>query len=126
MPSDKDYFGEKLRLLERAQEDRYFRKLDQELIEKMRQQAAAQVVEPVVDEGRPDSAFSPILVPVDFSPYSMRALEKAADLAERFDASIIALHVIATEVGVQTLAKRLGRSAVVAAVTDKIKAADDP
>jgi len=37
MAEDKDYFGEKLRLAERAREDAYFRKLDQALIEQMRQ-----------------------------------------------------------------------------------------
>jgi len=118
MASDKDYFGEKLRLVERAREDEYFRKLDRELLDKMRQQAAAQEVNVAENEGRPNSGstFSPILVPVDFSPYAMCALEKAADLAERFDASVIALHVIHSEVGVQALAKRLGKSMVVPAV----------
>jgi nucleotide-binding universal stress UspA family protein len=90
----------------------------------MRQQAAAQEAKAAEDASRPERAFSPILVPVDFSPYSMRALEKAADLAERFDASIIALHVIASEVGVQALAARLGKSAVVPAV-DEIDATAD-
>ena len=72
MASDKDYLGEKLRLVERAREDEYFRKLDQELIDRMCQQAAAQEVQEALDH--PEHAFSPILVPVDFSPYSMRAL----------------------------------------------------
>jgi len=58
MAEDKDYFGEKLRLAERAREDAYFRKLDQALIEQMRQKdreamvAAAQSPEmftPIVD-----------------------------------------------------------------------------
>ena len=125
MAPDKDYFGEKLRLLERAREDAYFRKLDQELIDKMRQQAAAQAVEETEAEERPDNPFSPILVPVDFSPYSMRALEKAAEVAERFDASIIALHVITSELGVQAIAKRLGKSAVVPPVSDADDATAD-
>src|SRR5918996_5538369 len=114
MASDKDYLGEKLRLVERAREDAYFRKLDQELIDRMRQQAAAQEVKEAL--GHPEHAFSPILVPVDFSPYSMRALERAADLAERFDAVIIVLHVIDSEVGVQTLASRLGKSVIAPSV----------
>ena len=116
MAPEKDYLGDKLRLLERAREDAYFRKLDQELIDKMRQQAQAKPRE-VEDASRPSNPFSPILVPVDFSPYSMRALEKAGELAERFDASIIALHVIASEVGVWSLAQRLGKSTVVPADT---------
>jgi nucleotide-binding universal stress UspA family protein len=116
MAPEKDYLGDKLRLLERAREDAYFRKLDQELIDKMRQQAREEARE-AEDTSRPAHPFSPILVPVDFSPYSMRALEKAAVLAERFDASILALHVIASEVGVQALAQRLGKQAVVPADT---------
>ena len=36
MPEDRDYFGEKLRLVERARENAYFRKLDQALIEQLR------------------------------------------------------------------------------------------
>lgn len=125
MASGKDYFGEKMRLLERAQEDTYFRKLDRELIDKMRQQAAAQEAKEAVDEGRPESTFSPILVPVDFSPYAMRALEKAGDLAERFGASIIALHIIHSEMGVQALAKRLGKSVVVPTVNGESREAAD-
>ena len=38
MAEGKDYLGETLRLAERAREDAYFRKLDQELLAKMRQQ----------------------------------------------------------------------------------------
>lgn len=113
MASGKDYLGEKLRLIERAREDAYFRQLDQELIDKMRQQAEAQSAEADESMERPAGVFSPILVPVDFSPYSMRALEKAAALADSFGASIIALHVITAEVGVQAIAKRLGKSVVV-------------
>lgn len=67
--------------------------------------------------------FSPILVPVDFSPYSMCALEKTVELVERIEASIIALHVIHAEVGVQALAKRLKKSVVVPAVNDALDGA---
>ena len=42
MTEDKDYFGEKLRLVERARENAYFRKLDQALIEQMRQKDHAE------------------------------------------------------------------------------------
>ena len=42
MAPEKDYLGDKLRLVERARENAYFRKLDQELIDQMRQQAAPQ------------------------------------------------------------------------------------
>ena len=40
--------------------------------------------------------FSPktILVPTDFSQSSDRALEKAVDLAEKYDARVILLHVV--------------------------------
>jgi nucleotide-binding universal stress UspA family protein len=124
MALDRDYLGEKLRLVERAREDAYFRKLDQELIDNMRQQTAAQEVQAVEDEGRPEPAFSSILVPVDFSPYSRRALEQAADLADRFHASIIALHVIDAEVGVQVLASRLGISVVNPAIHEREATAD--
>jgi nucleotide-binding universal stress UspA family protein len=115
MAQEKDYLGDKLRLVERAREDIYFRKLDQELIDKMRQQAA-QEVKAAEDASPREGVFSPILVPVDFSVYAMQALDKAADLAGRFGASIIALHVIASEIGVQTLAQRLGIQTAVPSV----------
>jgi universal stress protein A len=123
MAPEQDYLGDKLRLLERAREDVYFRQLDQELINKMRQQAREEAQE-AEDASRPTSAFSPILVPVDFSPPSMRALEKAAELAERFDASLIALHVIASEVGVQSLGQRLGQQTV--APSDSAEGSPEP
>jgi nucleotide-binding universal stress UspA family protein len=123
MAPEQDYLGDKLRLLERAREDVYFRQLDQELINKMRQQARDEAQE-AEDASRPTSAFSPILVPVDFSPPSMRALEKAAELAERFDASLIALHVIASEVGVQSLGQRLGQQTV--APSDSAEGSPEP
>ena len=43
--------------------------------------------------------FTSILVPVDFSPYSAAALRYASDLADRCDASVIVLHVIASGPG---------------------------
>lgn len=115
MAPERDYLGDKLRLLERAREDTYFRKLDQELIEKMRQQAT-QDVQPAQDASPRQSVFSPILVPVDFSPYAMQALDKAADLAACFNAAIIVLHVIASEIGVQALAQRLGIQTVIPSI----------
>ena len=124
MAPEKDYLGDKLRLLERAREDIYFRKLDQELIDKMRQQAA-QEVKTSEDTSSRTGGFSSILVPVDFSPYSMQALEKAGDLAERFGATIIALHVIASEIGVQTLAQRLGIKTVVPSMDAETADASD-
>jgi universal stress protein A len=124
MAPERDYLGNKLRLLERAREDIYFRKLDQELIDKMRQQAA-QEVKPAEEASPPQNVFSPILVPVDFSPYSMQALEKAGVLAERFDASIIALHVIASEFGVQALAQRLGIQSVAPSIDAETADASD-
>jgi hypothetical protein len=47
MAEEKDYLGEKLRLLERARENAYFRKLDQELVERLRQQSAAEIEETI-------------------------------------------------------------------------------
>jgi nucleotide-binding universal stress UspA family protein len=40
-------------------------------------------------------AFQTILIPVDFSPHATEALHYAVLLAERFPASLMALHVIA-------------------------------
>jgi universal stress protein A len=104
MAQEKDYLGEKLHLLERAREDVYFRKLNQELIEHMRQEDQAKLEEPQP----PGGVFTPILVPVDFSAYSTQALLCAADIAERFNSSIIVLHVIGREVSVHAMRQRLG------------------
>ena len=113
MAEYRDYLGDKLRLVEQARENEYFRKLDQELIAKMRQEAA-EAAEKAQEASPPDTKlFTPILVPVDFSPYSVQALERAADVAERFGSSLILLHVIAAQAGVQAVAQRLGASAVV-------------
>ena len=106
MVEGKDYLGETLRLVERAREDAYFRKLDQELIAQMRQQD----VEAAEAAGQRSQVFTSILVPVDFSLYSIKALLCAADIAERFAASLIVLHVIAREVGMRATHQRLGLS----------------
>jgi nucleotide-binding universal stress UspA family protein len=112
MAEYRDYLGDKLRLVERARENDYFRKLDQELIAKMRQEAAETAEQAQEASPRPTNLFTPILVPVDFSPYSVQALERAADVAERFDSSLILLHVIAAQAGVQAVAQHLGVRAV--------------
>lgn len=39
------------------------------------------------------TSFHRILVPIDFSPHSVRALEVATDLAHRFDSAVTILHV---------------------------------
>ncbi|ETX05968.1 universal stress protein [Candidatus Entotheonella palauensis] len=106
MAEYRDYLGDKFQLVERAREDIYFRKLDQELIEKMRQQAEqeAEKTEPIES---PAKGFSSILVPVDFSPYAMRALEKAADMAEHFGSQLTVLHVIHPDAGTMAVAKHL-------------------
>jgi universal stress protein A len=106
MAEDKDYFGEKLRLAERAREDAYFRKLDQALLDQMRQQdrAAATAAAPPIPE-----LFASILVPVDFSPYATSALRYALGIAERFASSIIALHVIPRDTTTHALSQRLGQ-----------------
>ncbi len=103
MVEGKDCLVEKLRLLERAREDVYFCKVNQELIEKMRQEK----VEEVEEAARLHTVFTPILVPVDFSPYSTKALRQAADIAGRFNASLIVLHVIAREAGARATQQRL-------------------
>jgi nucleotide-binding universal stress UspA family protein len=105
MAEDKDYFGEKLRLAERAREDAYFRKLDQALLSQMRQQdrAAATAAAPPAP-----GLFTSILVPVDFSPYAANALRYALGIAERFASSIIVLHVIPRDTTTHALSQRLG------------------
>jgi hypothetical protein len=42
MPSEKDRFGEKLRDAEKAREDQYFAKRDQQLIDKLRKEREAE------------------------------------------------------------------------------------
>ena len=103
MAEDKDYFGEKLRLAERAREDVYFRKLDQALIEQMRQQDR-----PAVAAAPAPEMFTSILVPVDFSMYSSDALRYAVGIAERFASSIIVLHVIPRETTTHAVYQHLG------------------
>lgn len=106
MASHRDYLGDKLQMVERAREDVYFRQLDQAIIEKMREQSAQQEAVEAAPAANP---FTPIIVPVDFSDYSTQALERAGDIAERFDSSIIVLHVITAETGAQVVASRLGK-----------------
>jgi universal stress protein A len=103
MVENKDYFSEKLQAVERAREDVYFRKLDQELIAKMRQSSTTQAEE----AARLASVFASILVPVDFSPYSATALRYAADIAGRFGSSVLVVHVISRESGAQKAQHRL-------------------
>jgi K+-sensing histidine kinase KdpD len=98
MAPEKDYLGDKLRLVERARENAYFRELDQELIAKMRQQVATQEAQEEDEAHLVTPPFSSILVPVDFSPYAQQALETAAHIAERFEASMVVLHVIDAEI----------------------------
>jgi nucleotide-binding universal stress UspA family protein len=105
MAEDKDYFGEKLRLVERAREDAYFRTLDQALLAQMRQhdRAEATAAAPQAPE-----LFPSILVPVDFSPYAANALYYALGIADRCASSIIVLHVIPRETTMQAVYQRLG------------------
>jgi len=104
MAEDKDYFGEKLRLAERAREDAYFRKLDQALIEQMRQQdREATVAAPQALE-----LFPSILVPVDFSTDAANALRYALGIADHCASSLIVLHVIPRETTTHAVYQRLG------------------
>jgi universal stress protein A len=104
MAEDKDYFGEKLRLAERAREDAYFRQLDQALIEQMRQKdrEATAAATPAPE------MFTSILVPLDFSTYAADALRYAVGIADRFASSIIVLHVIPHETTTHAVSQRLG------------------
>jgi universal stress protein A len=104
MTEDKDYFGEKLRLAERAREDAYFRKLDQALIAQMRQQEH----DDMVAAAPAPAMFTSILVPVDFSTYSADALRYAVGIGERFASSIMVLHVIPHETTTHAVYQRLG------------------
>jgi len=104
MAEDKDYFGEKLRLAERAREDAYFRKLDQALIAQMQQKERD---ETVAATPAPEM-FTSILVPVDFSMYAADALRYAAGIAARFASSIMVLHVIPRETTTHAVYQRLG------------------
>jgi nucleotide-binding universal stress UspA family protein len=102
MAEEKDYLGETLRLVERAREDTYFRRLDQELIAKMHRQAAREAAAEETEK-ESERVFTSLLIPVDFSPYSARALLIAAHIAERFDSSLIVLHVMAREFSLQAI-----------------------
>jgi len=105
MAEDKDYFGEKLRLAERAREDAYFRKLDQALIAQMRLKDRT---EDTAVAPQPPAMFPSILVPVDFSAYSANALRYAIGIADRFASSLIVLHVIPHETTTHAVSQRLG------------------
>ena len=83
MAEDKDYFGEKLRLAERAREDVYFRKLDQALIAQMQQKDREAIA-------------------------AAAALRYAAGIAARFASSIMVLHVIPRETTTHAVYQRLG------------------
>jgi nucleotide-binding universal stress UspA family protein len=104
MAEDKDYFGEKLRLAERAREDVYFRKLDQALIARMQQKDR----EAIAAAAPAPEMFTSILVPVDFSRYAAAALRYAAGIAARFASSIMVLHVIPHETTTHAVYQRLG------------------
>ena len=104
MAEDKDYFGEKLRLAERAREDAYFRKLDQALIAQMQQKGR----EAIAAAAPAPAMFTSILVPVDFSTYAADALRYAAGIAARFASSIMVLHVISRETTTHAVYQRLG------------------
>jgi nucleotide-binding universal stress UspA family protein len=118
----KDYLGDKLRQVERAREDVYFRQLDQELVAQMRQQAS----ETTEEENHLSDVFKTILVPVDFSPYSTKALNYAADMAAVCDASIIVLHVIDRPTSLSQIRQRFTeKSGATDDLTDAAQISDD-
>src|SRR5919201_3836969 len=108
MAEDKDYFGEKLRLAERAREDAYFRQLDRALIAQMQQQGPAATEDAAPWQGM----FTRILVPVDFSASAACALHYTAGIAARFGSSILVVHVIPRETTTHAVRQRLGSSAI--------------
>ena len=93
-----------MRLAERAREDAYFRTVDQALLAQMQQQDR----EDTEAAAQGQQMFTPILVPVDFSAYASAALRYAADIAARFAASIIVLHVIPRATTSYAVHQRLG------------------
>lgn len=122
MAEQKDYLGDKLKQLERAREDMYFRKLDQELIAQMRQRAS----ESEQEVSHLSDVFKTILVPVDFSPYSTKALNYAADMATVFAASVIVLHVIDRPTSLGHIRQRFGeKGKSTTAVADTAQLSDD-
>lgn len=122
MAEQKDYLGDKLRQVERAREDAYFRKLDQDLVAQMRQQAS----ETEQEASHLSDVFKTILVPVDFSPYSTKALNYAADIATVFAASIIVLHVIDRPTSLRQIRQHLtGKDNATADLTDAPQISDD-
>lgn len=107
MAEGKDYLGDKLRLVERAREDIYFRQLDQErLAEARRQQAEATPTSEELEAVR--RVYRKILVPVDFSPDAKEALLHAASLSEHSGASLIVLHVVPRDAHRHATHQRLG------------------
>ncbi len=56
-----------------------------------------------------EKKFRTILVPVDFSPYASEALQYAATIAERFDATLLVLHVIDKDFQTVVVHQRAGR-----------------
>lgn len=122
MAERKDYLGEKLRQVERAREDVYFRKLDQELVAQMRQQTS----ETAREASHLSDVFKTILVPVDFSPYSTKALNYAADMATVFGASIVVLHIIDRPTSLHQIRQRFQEKGVSTTdVTDDSQISND-
>ncbi|ETW98692.1 MAG: universal stress protein UspA [Candidatus Entotheonella factor] len=106
MAEYRDYLGDKFQLAERAREDIYFRKLDQELIEKLRQKAEQEADKAELVEST-SKGFSSVLIPVDFSSYALQALAKAADIAAHFGSQLTVLYVIHPDTGTLAVAKHL-------------------
>ncbi len=92
MPEPSDYLVDKLRLLGRAKEDQYYRKLNQALVEQLHEQENGGDHKETLR-----AQFSKVLVAVDFSSYSRKALQYAGALAEGLGANVIVVHVIDTE-----------------------------
>jgi len=123
MTANKDYLAEKLRLLERAKEDIYFRQVNRELLDAARRQReeTTPTSEELEDMQR---VYHKILVPVDFSNDAAEALLHAASLAARGDVSLIVLHVISRDLHYHETRQRLERQAVASAPLSEQDAAD--
>ena len=107
MTAQKDSPGDRLQSLERAGENVYFRQLDRKPVAKRLEHTEHDDNADAVNPRKP--AFSPILVPVDFSANSAEAVEQAGDVAESLGSAVILLHVTSRELGVYELANRLAR-----------------
>jgi nucleotide-binding universal stress UspA family protein len=98
--TEKDRYGEKLKLVRRARENIYFAEKDRQLIARLRtrlQSAGRQdvKVKQAGSTARKTSTASKLyFVPVDFSNHSETALRHAASMARENNAKLLLAHVL--------------------------------